>query len=428
MINGQLSISSERTVVLSSVKFVGMSNLQDDWFSLGVGAAQEPDPLISCIFKTELVTHMRTAMPGGVDIRIGPTIEYSKKPGKLAVVKTVKDPSVQRGDLYKSSTIHVGPGEPASSISRPTPKGKPVAAKPITSGKLLTPGGPGRGAHAGRKVPRAGPVPQPAEAALRPVPPHPVAPQESRPAVRSAPITNTHARNSSAGSSTRIPPPPPPPPPAAPPAHPHPAAEPTCKALYDFQGQSANELSLAKDEVVIIIRKEENGWWLTKKMDNAEQGWVPSAYLKEEPARPPPPAVRSVPPPPPPPPANGTSRNGAGPPPPASRPVGKKPAPPAPPAKRPIAGRKPIPVPVPVPVPAPTSGSAESTRASLTESTGSGSSGAGSSTTSFAGGLAQAVSDPFILVVSELLLMLVWMQLKDRQQAMRGNKDEDDDW
>lgn len=371
-------------MILSSIKFVGLSHLQDDWFSLGVGAAQEADPLISCIFKTELITHMRTAMPGGVDIRIGPTIEYSKKPGKLAVVKTVKDPSVQRGDLYKSSTIHVGPGEPASSISRPTPKGRPVAAKPITSGKLLTPGGPKGGAHAGRKVPQTRPVPQPVpqpvEADSRPVPPQPVAPQESRPAVRNLPVSNTHARNSSAGSATRVPPPPPP---LAPPAHPQHTAEPTCKALYDFQGTSANELSLTKDEVIIIIRKEENGWWLTKKMDTAEQGWAPSAYLKEEPIRPPPPAVRAVPPPPP---VNGMGRNGTGPALPTSRPAGaKKPAPPAPPAKRPIAGRKPVPTP----------GGTESARASLTGSTASGSSGAGSSTTSFAGGLAQAVSYPF---------------------------------
>lgn len=399
MVNGQISISSERTVTLSSIKFVGMSNLQDDWLSLGVGSPQEPDPLLSCVFKTELVTHMRTAMPGGVDVRIGPTIEYSKKPGKLAIVKTVKDPSVQRGDMYKSSTIHVGPGEPASSISRPTPKGRPVAAKPITSGKLLTPGGPKGGAHAGRKVPQTRPVPQPAAVSSRPVPPQPAAAQESRPvhhnaaALASAISNNTHNRNISSASSVRAPPPPPPAPPAAVPA------QPTCRALYDFQGQSANELSLAKDEVVIIVGKEENGWWLIKKMDTSEQGWAPSAYLKEEPRPPPPPVVRAVPPPPPPPPANGTGRNGTSPVPPASRPVvGKKPAPPAPPAKRPTVGRK----------PAPAVGNTESTRASLTGSTGSGSSGAGSSTTSFAGGLAQAVGLLFLFGCSRMATNSIW--------------------
>lgn len=369
-------------MILSSIKFVGMSNLCDDWFSLGVGSPQEPDPLISCIFKTEFVTHLRTAMPGGVDIRIGQTIEYSKKPGKLAVVKTVKDPSVQRGDVYKSSTIHVGPGEPPSSISRPTPKGRPVAAKPITKGGLLKPGGPKGGAHAGRKVPRAQtqtqtPVVLPT-ATARPV--------SSQPTPR--PIPQDHTRKPSETSTIRMPPPPPP---AAPPA----SAEPTCKALYDFQGQSANELSLAKDEVVIIIRKEENGWWLTKKLDGKEQGWAPSAYLKEEPMRSapppappaPPPAPRAVPAPP----ANGASRaNGASPVPGAKPSVSKKPAPPAPP-KRPGVGRKPV--------------APESARVSLAGSTASGSSGAGSSTTSFAGGLAQAVGFP---VLSPLLLLEGW--------------------
>jgi len=31
------------------------------------------------------------------------------------------------------------------------------------------------------------------------------------------------------------------------------------RVLYDFGGQSANELSLKKDEIIEIIRKEENG-------------------------------------------------------------------------------------------------------------------------------------------------------------------------
>lgn len=64
-----------------------------------------------------------------------------------------------------------------------------------------------------------------------------------------------HARNASAG---RVPPPPPPPaPPAAPPA----PKEPTYKALYDFAGQSAGELSIRKDEVILVTQKENNGMY-----------------------------------------------------------------------------------------------------------------------------------------------------------------------
>jgi len=62
-----------------------------------------------------------------------------------------------------------------------------------------------------------------------------------------------HARTASAGSS-RTPPPPPPPPPA--PAQPK---EPRYKALYDFAGQSAGELSLGKDEIILVTQKEGNG-------------------------------------------------------------------------------------------------------------------------------------------------------------------------
>lgn len=393
---------------MGSLKYVSMSCLRDDWISLGVGSPQHPDTLVSCVFKTELVTHLRRALPGGLDLRIGPVIEYAKKPGKLAVVKVVKDSTVPRDDLYKSSIIHVGPGEPSSSTSRPTPKGRSVAARPVTTGKLLRPGGPGGGPARNKQPvmaerPVAQSVPRPsantnvnpnpivqagahtnantnsaANPAIRDTQPNNVVStpsQPQRPTVvggRSVPpnliaALNTHSRNSSTSSANRAPPPAPPPPPALPP----PSEDPTCRALYDFAGQSTNELSLVKDEVVIIVRKEENGWWLIKRMANADQGWAPSAYLKEEAVAPPPP-----PPPPPPParPSNGAVRVGAV--------AGKKPAPPAPPAKRPAVGRKPA---------------TPENRSSVAGSTASGSSGTGSSTTSFAGGLAQAVSSPAFL-------------------------------
>jgi myosin-1 len=186
------------------------------------------------------------------------SIEYNKKPGKPAQVKVIKDPAVPRDDLYKSSTVHTGPGEPPNSISKPTPKGKQIAAKPITKGKLLRPGGPGGAPSklASRPAqPRA--VPAPAAAQPRPMPAAgPVAAQQ--PKAVAAPVVALsngagHARQASAG---RIPPPPPPP--GARPA-PAPPQEPTYKALYDFAGQSAGELSIRKDEIILVTQKENNG-------------------------------------------------------------------------------------------------------------------------------------------------------------------------
>ena len=55
---------------LGAIKFVGTSTLKDDWFSLGVSSPQEPDPLVSCVFKTEFFTQLKNAMPGGLNLRI----------------------------------------------------------------------------------------------------------------------------------------------------------------------------------------------------------------------------------------------------------------------------------------------------------------------------------------------------------------------
>ena len=68
--NRQLQISSERTIPIGSIKFVGVSTLKDDWFSLGISSPQEADPLINCVLKTEFFTHLKIAMPGGLNLKI----------------------------------------------------------------------------------------------------------------------------------------------------------------------------------------------------------------------------------------------------------------------------------------------------------------------------------------------------------------------
>jgi len=70
MVDRQLQISSERTIPLGSIRYVSTSTLKDDWFSLGVSSSQEADPLLNCVFKTEFFTHLKMAMPGGLNLKI----------------------------------------------------------------------------------------------------------------------------------------------------------------------------------------------------------------------------------------------------------------------------------------------------------------------------------------------------------------------
>ncbi|KAI0391467.1 P-loop containing nucleoside triphosphate hydrolase protein [Xylariaceae sp. FL0594] len=282
LVNGQLQIAAERSVSLGTIKFIGTSTCRDDWFSLGIGSPQAADPLLNCVFKTELFTHMQRAMPGGFNLKIADTIEYAKKPGKMQVVKVLKD-SQSAHDYYKSGAVHTQPGEPPSSVSRPTPEGK----------------------ETNRPTPaKARPAAAQAQT-VRPVP---------TPATTTSSIPS-HTRNQASTSSVRAPPPPPPPP--TPPAR----AKPQAKVLYDFTSQRENELTIKAGDIIEIVQKEDNGWWLAKS--GSAQAWVPAAYVDEIAAPAPPPTI--VPRAPPPPPAtNGTAAR----------------AKPQPPAKRPSAAKK----------------------------------------------------------------------------------------
>jgi myosin-1 len=71
LVNRQISIQAERTIPLGAIRFVSASTLKDDWFAIGVGSPQEPDPLVSCVFKTEFFTQLKTATRGALDLRIG---------------------------------------------------------------------------------------------------------------------------------------------------------------------------------------------------------------------------------------------------------------------------------------------------------------------------------------------------------------------
>ena len=439
LLQNQLTISAARTIPIGAVRYLSCSNLKDDWFAVGVGSPQEADPLINCVFKTEFFLQFKTVSPGGFNLRIGQAVEYNKKPGKPATVKVVKDSNVRRDDIYKSGTIATGPGLDPRSISKPTPRAK-ATARPIKSGKLLRPGGPGGGTSKVSSRSRRGPVAG-AATTTRSVPQSPAAGIPAPSTGRALPIPGlaaavnrptaqidgvngdaSHFRNSSTSSARNVPPPPPPPVAARAPVA---SDKPQAKVKYDFSSPNSNELDIRKDEILEIVQKENNGmmifriicklilthtgWWLCKNPQNNAQGWTPSAYVEELLME------RALAPPPPPPPAaplvvaarpvreQTPALNGAGR---SSSPAMKaKPTPPAPPQKRPVAaGRKPIAPPAPA-------------RDSAVSLTAGGHSGQDSGRAtpnsigggSIAGGLAEA--------------------LRARQAATQGKKDdEDDEW
>ncbi|KZT73347.1 myosin class I heavy chain [Daedalea quercina L-15889] len=273
---GQVHYHLERKIPLVTIKSVSMSTLRDDWLALNLGPTEEGDPLISCVFKTELCTHMLQLTSGSINITVVPVIEYNKKKEKKAQVKFIKDETVPRDDVYKSHTVHVPSGEPPGSLSRPPAKRKAGTVRPITQGKLLRKGGPSDKPAASRPRPAAQPLPG-----------------KSTPAAAVKPSTPY------AASSAPAAPPPPPVRHAAPPPPPEPDVD-MYRAKFAFEGQEG-EMSLKKDELYELVEKDDNGWWLVKR--DGVEGWAPSNYLelvppkpKAAPAPPPPPAGRRPPP------------------------------------------------------------------------------------------------------------------------------------
>ncbi|XP_034429816.1 nostrin [Hippoglossus hippoglossus] len=54
-----------------------------------------------------------------------------------------------------------------------------------------------------------------------------------------------------------------------------------CKALYNFQSEQADELTLTEGDLLDIYRREDNGWWFGQL--NGKTGHFPSTYVEELP-------------------------------------------------------------------------------------------------------------------------------------------------
>ncbi|TIA85954.1 hypothetical protein E3P99_03844 [Wallemia hederae] len=283
----------ERKILVGAIKGASLSNLQDDFIVLNLGPTEEGDPILIVKFKTELVTQINRVAGGTVTVSAGPTIDYTKKKDKKAQIKAVKgDTSAVKpqekigGAGYKSHTITIGAGEPASSVSRPPVPRKPRPAKLATK----------RGAPRSSAAPRSVPLPSGGRPALStPVP---------TPAARTTPpVPAVHASKQAATPRTMPPAPAQAPAPAAPPRPPATPARPASpekelwKSVHPFDTQESGELSLGKDEIVEVMNQDPSGWWLVKNESGVE-GWCPSTYLNKLPPKPKPAAAAPPPAPP----------------------------------------------------------------------------------------------------------------------------------
>ena len=282
-------MKSERTVMLNAIKAVSISNLRDDWmvFSIDTMNPEEGDIVLECDFKTEFITHLLQRSGGRITVNVGPQFEFAKKKNKTGTIKFVKDDRAKT-ETYKSHVVTVPSGEPANSPSWPVAERKPVAPRPITTGKLIRRGGPQKtNASSGNRRPPT------SNAASRAAPLAKSAVNSQRASIQ-APVA------AAASPVKRQAPPPAPPAPVAT-TPPPPPSKPMYKAIYNFESEDSGEVSFVKDDVMEVLEKDENGWWLAKK--DGKEGWVPSNYLVEVP-RPAPvaptlPAKRQPPPPPP---------------------------------------------------------------------------------------------------------------------------------
>ncbi|ODQ77899.1 hypothetical protein BABINDRAFT_40599 [Babjeviella inositovora NRRL Y-12698] len=309
VVDGKVAYSKE-TFPVNLISQVGMSSFQDNWVAICTTNSLASDWFINLDFKTELVTHL-LKLCSGLQVKIGPTVMYQKKPGKFTTVKfAVSSAAPKYSDIYKSGAVLVPQGQPGSSVSKRRPRNAsttvdyskyrrgvassssngyagqqrsaqfqaqpPVQRQPISQAQTPR-----------RQTSRKAPPPQPVQQQTHPIQ-QTLNPAAQQNAVNPAVLAATAAYNPQPTRAKKTAPPPPqkvmrkqtaPAPPPPPPAQP---SHPTFKAAYEFVGSGAvSELPLTLGQVVYVTKQEGNGWWLAKTLDGTKEGWVPGAYMVE---------------------------------------------------------------------------------------------------------------------------------------------------
>lgn len=274
VVDSRLIYQIERTIAFSSIVQVGVSPYRDDWFAIVTKSKETSDLLLWCPLKTELISAL------GAKVVVENPIVYCKKPNKKAAVKFVREStSNNKFDVYKSGTVHVGPGLPGNTQREEVPKPKKrtgtAVAQPRSQVRKPV-------ATQNSSTPHAPPSRQtPASTNNYQAMPDPSSYQQQSTSAYHAPQVQQQQQNSyvkmpepSYRASHTPSAPPPPPPPAQP-------AKPTATAVYDFASTDDGYMSLSAGQVVVVEQEADNGWTLAVTQDGSQTGWVPTAYISK---------------------------------------------------------------------------------------------------------------------------------------------------
>eukprot|EP01120_Amphizonella_sp_Union-15-10_P012713 TRINITY_DN5718_c0_g1_i1.p1 TRINITY_DN5718_c0_g1~~TRINITY_DN5718_c0_g1_i1.p1 ORF type:complete len:1049 (-),score=243.18 TRINITY_DN5718_c0_g1_i1:114-3260(-) len=244
-----------RRCTLDKVSSVSFSTLQDGWTVIHVSS--EYDIAFELENKTEFATIMdefkQHNFKSGLSLNFSDNITYKIKSGDTRILNFQKDSAVTNPVLKKNGktlTISVPPGQDKNTDTTPQNLNVGKIAKPKGSGAKKAPASSASGAKKGGAAPRAA-VQETAPAAAHV---QPAGPKKTA----GAPKKGAAPKKTAAPKK---------------PAHPQ------ARALYDYAGQTDEELSFQEGDIVTIIKKDPGGWWEGEL--SGRKGWVPANYLEE---------------------------------------------------------------------------------------------------------------------------------------------------
>lgn len=265
---------------MDKVTSVSLSGLQDGVTVVHVASEYDVGFLLEN--KTEFVTVMdeykKANYRSGLQLNFSDNITYKIKSGDSRILTFQRDGSGAFPTIKKNAkTLHISVAPGLDKSTDTAPQGmsigkaiaKPKAAGPKKVAAQSAPqggnqgGGPKKGGGLKRPGPGAGPGPS----------------AGAGDGGYQAPPQGGGVKKGGANIAAALGKKMPMPGFGAPKKAPKKPAHPQAKALYDYTGQTDEELSFHEGDLLSIHQKDPGGWWEGEL--NGRKGWVPANYLQE---------------------------------------------------------------------------------------------------------------------------------------------------